>query len=87
LKKLPLNKLKIDKSFIDGLPSDEDDAAITKTIIDLARNLKLDVIAEGVENAEQKEFLLQNFCSKIQGYFYSKPLSTQEMYKRLMEMK
>jgi EAL domain-containing protein (putative c-di-GMP-specific phosphodiesterase class I) len=84
LKKLPVSKLKIDKSFVDGLPLDEDDAAITRTIIDLAKNLKLDLIAEGVENAAQKDFLLQNSCSKIQGYFYSKPLCVEDMNKKLL---
>jgi diguanylate cyclase (GGDEF)-like protein len=86
LKKLPVSKLKIDKSFVDGLPLDEDDSAITRTIIDLAKNLKLDLIAEGVENAEQRDFLLQNSCSKIQGYFYSKPLCAQDMHKKLLEL-
>lgn len=84
LKKLPVSKLKIDKSFVDGLPLDEDDAAITRTIIDLAKNLKLDLIAEGVENVAQKDFLLQNSCSKIQGYFYSKPLCVEDMNKKLL---
>ena len=78
LKKLPINKLKIDKSFIDDLPDDEDDVAIVKTIISLAKNLNLNIIAEGVETKEQVEFLVKNGCSNIQGYYYSKPLSEDD---------
>ena len=78
LKKLPISKLKIDKSFIDDIPSaKEEDEAIVKTIILLAKEMKLDIIAEGVENKEQKEFLLEHGCSLIQGYLYSKPLPTK----------
>jgi len=79
LKHLPINKLKIDKSFIEGLPQDRDDIQITKTIISLAKGLNLDVIAEGVETKEQKDCLAENGCSNIQGYLYSKPLPAQEM--------
>ena len=76
LKKLPISKLKIDKSFIDDIPSlKEEDEAIVKTIILLAKEMKLDIIAEGVEHKDQKEFLLENGCSLIQGYLYSKPIS------------
>ena len=74
LKRLPVSKLKIDRSFIQDLPEDEDDRAITKTIITMAENLGFDVIAEGVETAEQSDFLLENNCANIQGYFYSKPM-------------
>ncbi|HLD23388.1 MAG TPA: EAL domain-containing protein, partial [Sulfuricurvum sp.] len=73
LKKLPINKLKIDQSFVRELPHDEDDRAITKAIIALAQSLNLEIIAEGVETREQKEFLVQNGCENIQGYLYSKP--------------
>lgn len=77
LKKLPISKLKIDQSFIRDIPHDEDDVAITKTIIALAHNLKLDVIAEGVETLEQQQFLLDNGCPLAQGYLYSKPVDTE----------
>lgn len=85
LKRLPIDKLKIDQSFIHDIPEDEDDMAITKTIIGLARNLKLDVIAEGVETAEQENFLLQNGCTLAQGYLYDRPLDTQTTTLRLHE--
>jgi len=79
LKRLPINNLKIDQSFIRGLPDDKDDAALTKAIISLAKNLHLGVIAEGVETIEQVNFLLDHDCCNIQGYYYAKPLSSGEM--------
>ena len=79
LKKLPINKLKIDQSFIKGLPYDQEDSAITKAIIALAKNLDLDLIAEGTESQKQIDFLKQNGCKKFQGYYYSRPLSSSDM--------
>jgi len=79
LKNLPIDKLKIDRAFIKDLPDDTFDIAISKTIMELAKNLKLEVIAEGVETLEQKNFLLENGCENIQGFFYSKPISKNEM--------
>jgi len=79
LKKLPLDKLKIDKSFVDELPNNEEDVAIAKSIIALGKSLNFKLIAEGVENVEQRDFLKQSDCDMIQGYFYSKPLSAQDM--------
>ena len=79
LKKLPLSKLKIDKSFIDDIPNDEDGMSIIRAIIALAKSLNLGLIAEGVETEVQKDFLLQNSCECVQGYIYSKPLPSQEM--------
>jgi diguanylate cyclase (GGDEF)-like protein len=87
LKKMPINKLKIDKSFIDGILEDNDDKVITKTIIDLAFNLHLDIVAEGVETKEQLEFLKEHGCYDIQGYYYSKPLSLEDMEQLLEENK
>jgi EAL domain-containing protein (putative c-di-GMP-specific phosphodiesterase class I) len=78
LKKLPIDKLKIDQAFIRELPSDEEDAAIAKAVIALAHSLNLKVIAEGVESKEQRDFLLENGCENCQGYFYSKPLPAKE---------
>lgn len=87
LKRLPIDKLKIDKSFIMDLPDDEEDVAITKAIIALAKSLKLSVIAEGVENNEQKEFLVENGCDNIQGYIYSKPVNAAKMKEILIGYK
>ncbi len=74
LKTLPIHALKIDKSFICDTPKHEGDCAIAKSIISLANNLNLDVIAEGVETVEQLAFLKENGCSVIQGFYFSKPL-------------
>jgi EAL domain-containing protein (putative c-di-GMP-specific phosphodiesterase class I) len=74
LKRLPIDALKIDKSFVSDARSDSDDAAIVIAIIKLAQNLRLKVIAEGVETEEQRRFLQLFRCDEIQGDFYSKPL-------------
>ena len=79
LKKLPIDKLKIDQVFVKDLPDDEEDSAITKAVIALASSLNLRVLAEGVETKEQKEFLVNNGCNNIQGYFYFPPMSATEM--------
>ena len=79
LKKLPVNKLKIDQSFIQDLPDDEEDSAITKAVIALAKSLKLSLIAEGVEKHEQIEYLMKHECYLIQGYYYSKALSKADI--------
>ncbi len=79
LKKLPIDKLKIDRSFVHDLPDDEDDAAIIEAVIALARSLKLDIIAEGVETKAQKKFLVENGCKNIQGYFYARPMPADKM--------
>jgi len=79
LKRLPIDKLKIDQSFIKELPYDENDAGISKAVIALSKSLNIKVIAEGVETIEQKEFLVQHDCSNIQGYLYSKPIPADKM--------
>ncbi|MEN8147202.1 MAG: EAL domain-containing protein [Campylobacterota bacterium] len=79
LKRLPINKLKIDKSFIQDTPGDEEDVAIVKAIIALARSLNLDLLAEGVETEAQIEFLIDNGCKNIQGYYFSRPVPPKEI--------
>jgi len=79
LKKLPITTLKIDKSFVDGLPEDKDDAAIVTSIVSIASNLGLSVVAEGVETLEQLEFLRGlNCCEGFQGYYFARPLPAHE---------
>jgi len=85
LKKLPIDRLKIDQSFVKNLPNDEEDIAITKAVIGLAKGLNLSIIAEGVETKEQKEFLLDNGCNNIQGYFYAKPMPANELEDYLLK--
>jgi len=78
LKQFPVNKLKIDRSFIRGVAVDPDDAAITTAIIHMAHSLNLNVVAEGVENDAQLSFLRNNRCDAIQGFYFSSPLSQIE---------
>lgn len=78
LKQLPLDQLKIDQSFIKDITTDNNDATIVETIINMAHNLKLDVIAEGVETMEQRDFLIAKSCMVFQGYFFSKPVPANE---------
>jgi len=81
LKRLPIDVLKIDKSFIDGILDDGNDAAITRAILGIGRSLGLRVVAEGVENAEQLSFLRENGCDEIQGYLLSRPLPPDRLEK------
>lgn len=85
LKNLPVDRLKIDRSFIMETPQNKDDVAIVKTIIALSKNLGLDIIAEGVETKEQVDLLVSEGCYDIQGYYFSKPLSAQDCRKFLKE--
>lgn len=74
LKRFKLDKLKIDRSFVNDIQTDEEDRAIVRTIINMSRSLGLKTLAEGVETQEQRTFLLENGCNQVQGYLYSKPL-------------
>ncbi len=80
LKRFPINELKIDKSFIDDIETDENDRNIVRSIITLGHNLNLDVIAEGVETENQLKFLQDNNCDYIQGYHFSKPLQAKNVF-------
>jgi diguanylate cyclase (GGDEF)-like protein/PAS domain S-box-containing protein len=80
LKRFPVDKLKIDYSFIQGIPINENNAAITVAIIRLAQSLKLKVLAEGVENKAQLNFLRENNCNEAQGFYFSQPVSSDEFY-------
>jgi len=84
LKRLPINRLKIDQSFVKELPDDDEDAAITKAVIALAKNLGLHVLAEGVETQRQKSFLVENGCEEIQGYLIGRPMPTEEFEKKFL---
>jgi EAL domain-containing protein (putative c-di-GMP-specific phosphodiesterase class I) len=78
LKRFPIDILKIDKSFIDELPYNKDDAAITVAVIEMSKALGYQVLAEGVENEEQLAFLKEKGCTMYQGYIKSKPLPAKE---------
>lgn len=79
LKKLPIDTLKIDKSFIEDLLDDADDATIVSATIALAHNMNLQVVAEGVTTAAQSRFLLERNCTAMQGYLFSHPVTAEEM--------
>ena len=79
LKSLPLDKIKIDKSFVQDLLDDDDDATIVRAIIQLGKSLGMQVIAEGVETTEQEAYIISEGCHEGQGYLYSKPLPAREL--------
>ncbi|NHZ64341.1 putative bifunctional diguanylate cyclase/phosphodiesterase [Massilia genomosp. 1] len=83
LKTFPVSALKIDRSFVRDLPHSTEDAAITRAIIALARSLKMETVAEGIETQEQGAFLRANGCDKAQGYYYGKPLAAAQIRELL----
>ena len=85
LKKLPLDYLKIDRTFIKEIVADDNDKAIVKAVIAMAHNLNLCVTAEGVETQEQLSFLVDNACNSVQGYMFSRPISVNYFIKLLNE--
>ncbi len=85
IKQLPINKIKIDRSFIKDIVVNKDDAAIVNAMIVMAHSLKLKVVAEGVETQEQLNYLDSMGCDEIQGYLFSTPLPSQEIEKLLLE--
>jgi len=83
LRQFKVNRLKIDRSFVREVPKNADDAAITTAIINMAKALNLDVVAEGVENAAQLDFLRAQDCHEIQGFYFSKPVAVDQVTEKL----
>lgn len=86
LRRFALDKLKIDKSFLAGLPDDPSDCQLVQTIIALAKNMKLSVLAEGVETQEQKIWLQEHGCDQCQGYLLGRPMKTEAFAARWQEL-
>jgi EAL domain-containing protein (putative c-di-GMP-specific phosphodiesterase class I) len=86
LKSLPLTQLKIDQSFVRDALTNSNDAAIIRTIIALGDSLEMEVIAEGVETEQQREFLAAHGCHNYQGYLFSKPLPVKEFEQLLRKL-
>jgi diguanylate cyclase (GGDEF)-like protein/PAS domain S-box-containing protein len=85
LKKFPIDTIKIDRSFIQDVPGDHADEAITEAVIAMGKSLNIKVVAEGVETMEQLQFLARHNCDEIQGYFFSKPATAEEFTRLLWE--
>jgi polar amino acid transport system substrate-binding protein len=82
IRKLPLDKIKIDKSFVEEIPTDNNSITIVKTILNMAHEMNLQVVAEGVENKQQMDFLRQHKCQFFQGYLFSKPKEVNKIPKK-----
>jgi len=83
LKRFPVDRLKVDRSFVEHLATDNDDATIVRAIITLGHNLGLKVVAEGVELPEQVNFLRLNYCDEAQGFHYCRPIASDELAAKL----
>lgn len=86
LRSLPIHTLKIDRSFINQLMENSDDRTIVASILGLARNLSIEAVAEGVETERQMQFLRDNGCENVQGFYFSKPMKIEEI-KNLINSK
>jgi len=84
LKRLPLAQLKIDQSFVQEILTSPNDAMIARTIVALADSLGLTVIAEGVETADQRQFLVENGCNHFQGYYFGRPADAEVVERRVL---
>jgi predicted signal transduction protein with EAL and GGDEF domain len=85
LKRLPVDRLKVDRSFVQDIVSDADDATIVRTIIALGHNLGLKVVAEGVETEQQLEFLRANHCDELQGYYFGRPMPGAQFMREFLQ--
>ena len=87
LRSFPVDTLKIDRSFVAGIPGEPDSVAISRSIISLAKNLKLKVLAEGVETEDQLNFLVENGCDLMQGYYFAPPAPAEEILRLFRSQK
>ena len=85
LKRFPIATLKIDRSFVVGVPGDENDCAIAQAIVTMGRQLRHEIVAEGIENKAQMEFLRRLGCDQLQGYLFSPPVSAEELDQMIRE--
>lgn len=83
LKRLPIDRIKIDKSFVHDIPGDANDVAIVQAILAIAQQLDMHVLAEGVETEEQRSFMLEHGCEEAQGYLFSQPLTAEDCIRFL----
>jgi EAL domain-containing protein (putative c-di-GMP-specific phosphodiesterase class I) len=83
LKRFPIDTLKVDRSFIRDIPQDLEDKAITEAIIAMGKSLNLTVVAEGVETLQQESFLRDHACDETQGFYFSKPISSEQFAELL----
>jgi diguanylate cyclase (GGDEF)-like protein len=86
LKRLPVDILKIDKSFVIDINKDENDAVIVETVIAMAKHMQIDVVAEGVENEETQRYLESKGCTKFQGYLYARPMPLKQLFHHFPEL-